>query len=45
MQWLFDQNLICESKLYGPLEIVDKRVMYVLKKLYYKEVISYWHYP
>lgn len=44
MQWLFDNNLICESNM-GHLEFVDQRVIYVLKELYYKEVMSYWHYP
>ncbi|MBM7586009.1 thiol-disulfide isomerase/thioredoxin [Bacillus pakistanensis] len=44
MQWLFDNNLICESNL-GHVEFVDQRVIYVLKELYYKEVMSYWHYP
>lgn len=43
MQWLFDNNLICESNM-GHLEFVDQRVIYVLKELYYKEVMSYWHY-
>ncbi|MGH0518778.1 hypothetical protein [Bacillus toyonensis] len=44
MQWLFDNNLVCESNM-GHLEFVDQRVIYVLKELYYKEVMSYWHYP
>ncbi|MCM3706422.1 hypothetical protein M3205_11915 [Cytobacillus firmus] len=44
MQWLFDNNLISESNM-GYLEFVDRRVIYVLKELYYKEVMSYWHYP
>ena len=29
----------------GHLEFVDQRIIYVLKELYYKEVMSYWHYP
>ncbi|NHH93109.1 hypothetical protein GOICGAJE_01638 [Bacillus sp. MB95] len=44
MKWLFDNNLIHESNR-GHLEFVDQRVIYVLKELYYKEVISYWHCP
>ncbi|MGF9888806.1 hypothetical protein ABEX78_09160 [Priestia megaterium] len=44
MQWLFDNNLIYESSM-GYLEFVDQRVIYVLKQLYYGEVISYWHCP
>lgn len=44
MQWLFDNNLICESNE-GYLEFVDPKVIYVLKELYYEEVMSFWHYP
>ncbi|QUG41259.1 hypothetical protein KD050_18580 [Psychrobacillus sp. INOP01] len=44
MQWLFDNDFISESSM-GHLEFVDQRVIYVLKELYYKEVMSYWHYP
>ncbi|WP_280157469.1 hypothetical protein P5616_010615 [Priestia aryabhattai] len=44
MQWLFDNNLIYENNR-GYLEFVDQRVIYVLKQLYYEEVISYWHCP
>lgn len=44
MEWLFDNNLICESNM-GLLEFVDQRVIYVLNELNYKEVMSYWHYP
>ncbi|MEH7016269.1 hypothetical protein [Bacillus sp. JJ63] len=43
MQWLFDNNLICENNM-GYLEFVDQRVIYILKELYYKDVMSYWHY-
>lgn len=44
MKWLFDNNLICESDE-GCLEFVDQKVIYILKELYYKEVLSFWHYP
>lgn len=44
MQWLFDNNLIRVSNK-GYIEFVDQKIMYVLKELYYKEVMSYWHYP
>lgn len=44
IQWLFDNNLICESNM-GYLEFADQRAIYILKELYYKEVMSYWHYP
>ncbi|MDA1806309.1 MULTISPECIES: hypothetical protein [Bacillus] len=43
IQWLFDNNLICESNM-GYLEFADQRAIYILKELYYKEVMSYWHY-
>ncbi|MCM3584974.1 hypothetical protein M3182_04335 [Mesobacillus maritimus] len=44
MQWLFENNLICESNK-GNIEFVDRMVIIVLKELYYKEVMSYWNYP
>ncbi|MGD7025168.1 hypothetical protein ACQCVK_21640 [Rossellomorea vietnamensis] len=44
MQWLFDNSIIQEGKR-GYIEFVDEKVIYVLKELYYKEVISFWHYP
>lgn len=44
MQWLFDNNLICESGS-GHMQFVNQEIIYVLKELYYKEVLSYWHYP
>lgn len=44
MQWLFDNNLIFENNS-GHIEFVDQKVILLLKELYYKEVISYWHYP
>lgn len=44
MKWLFDNNIICESDE-GYLEFVDLNVIYILKELYYEEVMSFWHYP
>lgn len=44
MQWLFENNLISESNM-GHIEFVDQKVIYVLKELYYKEVMSYWRSP
>lgn len=44
MQWLFDNNLIRESNS-GYFEFLDRRVIYILKELYYKEVMNFWHYP
>ncbi|MFP9126784.1 hypothetical protein [Niallia sp. BSM11] len=41
MQWLFDNNLINENNT-GKIQFVDNRIIYILKELYYKEVISYW---
>lgn len=44
MEWLFENNLICEDDK-GYLKFVNQKIIYVLKELFYKEVISYWHYP
>lgn len=44
MKWLFDNNLICESDE-GCFEFVDQKIIYIIKELYYKEVLSFWHYP
>lgn len=44
MKWLFDNNLIRESNT-GHIQFVNQRIIYVLKELYYKEVLSYWHFP
>lgn len=44
MGWLFDNNIISEDEN-GYLKFVDLNLIYVLKELYYKDVLSYWHYP
>ena len=44
MEWLFDNNLIIENSD-GYLEFVSQNVIYVLKELYYEEVLSFWHCP
>lgn len=44
MAWLFDNNIISEDED-GYLKFVDLNLIYVLKELYYKDVLSYWHYP
>ncbi len=44
MEWLFDNNLINESYI-GHIEFVDWKTIFILKELYYSEVMSYWHYP
>jgi hypothetical protein len=44
IQWLFDNKIICESDE-GCLEFIDLNVIFILRELYYKEVISFWHYP
>lgn len=44
MQWLFDNNIISED-VSGYLKFIDLNLIYVLKELYYNDVISYWHYP
>ncbi|WP_242948045.1 hypothetical protein [Clostridium baratii] len=44
MKWLFDNNIIHEAEdTY--LKFVDLNLIYVLSELYYKDVLSYWHYP
>lgn len=43
MQWLFDNNIIGENED-GFLQFIDQVTVYILKELYYKEVLSYWHY-
>lgn len=42
--WLFDNNIISEGED-GYLKFVDLNLIYVLTELYYKDVLSYWHYP
>ena len=44
MQWLFDNNIISEDES-GYLKFIDLNLIYVLKELYYNDVLSYWHYP
>lgn len=44
MEWLFDSNIISEDEN-GYLKFVDLNLIYVLKELYYNDVLSYWHYP
>lgn len=44
MQWLFDNNIISED-VSGYLKFIDLNLIYVLKELYYNDVLSYWHYP
>lgn len=44
MQWLFDNNIISED-VNGYLKFIDLNLIYVLKELYYNDVLSYWHYP
>ncbi|WP_312832511.1 hypothetical protein [Sedimentibacter saalensis] len=44
MKWLFDNELIIEDEK-GYLKFVDTNLIYVLKELYYEDVLSYWHYP
>jgi hypothetical protein len=44
MQWLFDNDLIHESDD-SYIAFNNEKVIYVLKELYYNDVLSYWHYP
>ena len=43
MQWLFDNGLIFENED-GYIKFVNLKTIYVLKELYYEDVLSYWHY-
>ncbi len=43
MQWLFDNNIIGEDEC-GFLYFVDSVIIYILKELYYQEVLCFWHY-
>lgn len=43
MQWLFDNELIIENDD-GFIKLVDFNTVYILKELYYEDVLSYWHY-
>lgn len=44
MKWLFDNDLIREGED-GYIIFTDNKLIYVLKELYYGDVLSYWHYP
>lgn len=44
MQWLFKNNIIKENED-GIIHFVDDIIIYILKELYYEEVLSLWHYP
>lgn len=44
MRWLFENNIIYDDED-GHLKFVDLNLIYVLTELYYKDVLSYWHYP
>ena len=43
MQWLFDENLIFENED-GYIKIVDSMTLFILKELYYEDVLNYYHY-
>lgn len=44
MQWLFENGLIYEDKD-GFIKVFDVKSVYILKELYYNDVLNYWHYP
>ncbi|GAA0135245.1 hypothetical protein YSY43_20850 [Paenibacillus sp. YSY-4.3] len=44
MKWLFDNDLIRENDS-DYKEFTDIKKVYALKELYFKDVLSYWHYP
>lgn len=43
IKWLMDNNLIFENEE-KYIKFVDIKLIYVLKELYYEDVLSYWHY-
>ncbi|WEK54357.1 MAG: hypothetical protein P0Y55_17765 [Candidatus Cohnella colombiensis] len=43
MKWLFDNNLIRESDD-SYIEFTNIKIIYVLKELYYRDVLSYWNF-
>lgn len=44
VRWLIDNNLIIENEE-GYIKFTDLKLIYILKELYYEDVLSYWHYP
>lgn len=43
MKWLFDEKLIFEDEN-GFIKIADSLTVFILKELYYEDVLSYYHY-
>lgn len=44
VKWLLDNELIYENED-GYIKVFDVSSVYILKELYYKDVLTYWHYP
>lgn len=44
IKWLIDNKLLIENEQ-GHIKVANINLVYVLKELYYGEVLSYWHYP
>lgn len=44
MQWLFE-NRIIEENTGGTIQFVNLEEIYILKEMYYEEVLSYWRCP
>lgn len=44
IEWLINHNLLY-VKDDGCIDFVERKTGYILKELYYNEVLSYWHYP
>ncbi|MCT4632789.1 MAG: hypothetical protein N4A76_08635 [Firmicutes bacterium] len=42
MQWLFDEKLIFENED-GYIKILDSMTLFILKELYYEDVLNYYH--
>lgn len=43
MKWLFDNGIVIENEK-GFIKIEDSKTIFILKELYYEEVINYFHY-
>lgn len=43
MNWLFDNNLVIENEE-GFIKIADIKIIFILKELYYEDVLNYFHY-
>lgn len=43
MDWLFDNGLVIENEI-GFIKVADLNTIFILKELYYEDVLNYFHY-